>query len=65
MRFMFIKGNKSKCAIFVNVTYVITHPSMPGRRGEVGSLPGGLLLVPLGQLPEEAAEPGVGGLGRS
>ena len=41
-----------------------THPSVTGCRGEVRSLPGGLLLVPLGQLPEEAAEPCVGGLGR-
>ena len=37
---------------------------MPGCRGEVGSLPRSLFLVPLGQLPEETAEAGVGGLGR-
>ena len=41
-----------------------THPSVPGCRREVRSLPSGLLFVPLGQLPEEAAESDVGGLGR-
>merc|ERR1719264_1162445 len=43
---------------------VVVTPSVPGCRGEVRCLPGGPLLVPLGQLPEETAEPGVGGLGR-
>ena len=47
------------------MTYMAsTHPSVPGCRGEVRCLPGGPLLVPLGQLPEETAEPGVGRLGR-
>ena len=36
-----------------------THQSVSGRSGELGLLPGRPLLLPLGQLPEEAAEPSV------
>ena len=58
----FNPGFKQNCHDSRNVEIgheLKTHQSVSGRSGELGLLSSRPLLVPLGQLPEEAAKPSV------